>query len=167
MRLRFLFVLIFSCCLLLATTVRAYALMPADRTLVSGTSEEEAAAQGKKEKTTVTKGAVSEEPSETEKSLSENIRTIKERKKKIIEEVKVQEARRQEKKRTRRRKIASKEEMERIYYAASPLRQQKIEPLNRHNVIVGQNPVPVFATLLVLSLLIYLAYRLMVRKASK
>lgn len=85
-----------------------------------------------------------------EEKIAEQIKQIKEEKKRIIlEEVEKGEIPEQI-------RPFVKEDI--VDYRVKP-KTEEIEPLERHNVIIGEKPVQLFLILIILSIIVYLLYR--------
>ncbi len=105
-----------------------------------------------------------EEVAEIEKGIKEEIKKAKEERKKIIEKAKKEEGRREA---PARPYVITKEEFETIY---RPLRSEepvKSGPLKTYNAIVSKGPFAVILTFFLLSIIVYLSYRLVLKKLSK
>lgn len=115
-------------------------------------SEEEAATLEKEPVGKMSK----EEAAAIEKKIMEDIEKTIEEKKGIIEKA------RKERRPIKRMPFVAEEERP---YLASPLK--RVEPLERHNILLGQNPFAVILTLILLSFITYLLYRLVLQKLGK
>ena len=140
----------------LSATTALYALMPLE---VEKVKKE--ASQAISTPQEETQDIMSEEESSaTEEKIADEIKRTKEEKKKIIEEAK-------KKRIPEQRKPFIKEGPVVEDYYSLKLKEKEMEPLERHNVIIGEKPVELILTLLTLSIIIYLLHRLLINNRSR
>jgi hypothetical protein len=141
----------------LSTVATTYALMPLGVEKVEKKEEPQKISAPQQGTTDI---MPEEEISVTEEKIADEIKRTKEEKKKIIAEAK-------KKKIPEQRKPFIKEgPVEKNYYSLK-LKKREMEPIERHDVIIGGKPVELILALLILSIIIYLLYRLLMNSRPR